>query len=114
MATKSATTRTNGTKDPADQAVKGMSEDYDALKADIAQLRKDIQSLAGHSGEYVKDRSSSAFEKRVERGRDYAEQAGEKASSARDYMETKVRDNPLASVGIAFGTGVLLAALRRK
>lgn len=114
MATKTVTARANGSKDPAAQAIKGMSEDYDALKSDIAQLRKDIQSLAGHSSEYVKDRSTSAFEKGVEQGRTYAEQAGEKASSAKDYVETKVKANPLASIGIAFGTGVLLAALRRK
>ncbi|WP_158085754.1 DUF883 family protein [Henriciella aquimarina] len=111
MATK---TTTNGTNEATSAAAKAASNDYDALKHDIAQLRDDLQSLANNSGQYLKGRSSAEFDKNLERGREYATKAGERASSAKDYVETKVRQNPLASVGIAFGTGVLLAALRRK
>lgn len=115
MATKTETTRANGTKDmTTDAAAKAAASDYEALKQDIAKLRDDFQSLAGNSSKYVKGRSATEFDKSVERGREYASKASEKAGSAKDYVETKVRENPMAAVGIAFGTGVLLAALRRK
>ena len=113
MATKAAT-RSNGTKDLTAEAAKAASGDLDSLREDIAKLREDLQSLASHSGTYVKGRSAAELDKGLERGREYASKASEKASSAKDYVETKVRDNPMAAVGIAFGTGVLLAALRRK
>lgn len=113
MATRTAA-RTNGSKDLTAEAAKAASKDLDSIKEDIAKLREDLQSLAGHSSTYVKGRSSAEFDKNVERGREYASKAGDKAKTAKDYVETKVRDNPMAAVGIAFGTGILLAALRRK
>lgn len=114
MATKTTTTKSNGAKDMAADAAKAAQQDYDALKQDIAQLREDISSLASNSGKYVKGKSSVEFDKNVERGREYADKATKRAGSAKDYVETQVRENPMAAVGIAFGTGVLLAALRRK
>lgn len=114
MATSKAPSRSNGSKDFTADAAKAASSDFDALKADIAQLREDMASLASNSGKYMKGRSSAEFEKSVERGKEHAEKASAKAGKSRDYIEDKVRENPLASLGIAFGTGVLIAALRRK
>lgn len=95
-------------------AAKAAKSDIEALKEDMAQLRNDISSLVGHSGTYVKGRSSAELEKGLERGKVYADKASDQAGKTRDYVEKTVRDNPLAALGIAFGTGVLLAALRRK
>ena len=114
MATKTTTTKSNGAKDMTADAAKAAQNDYDALKHDIAQLREDLSSLANNSGKYIKGKSSTEFDKNLERGREYADKAGKRAGSAKDYVETQVRENPMAAVGIAFGTGVLLAALRRK
>jgi ElaB/YqjD/DUF883 family membrane-anchored ribosome-binding protein len=113
MATKQAV-KTNGTKAYAETAAKAASSDYDSLKGDIAQLRDDLQSFATNSGKYIKGRSAEEFSRNVERSKTYASKATEEAGNARDYVEKKVRENPLASVGVAFGTGILLAALRRK
>ena len=114
MATKAAT-RTNGTnKDLTDDAAKAAANDVEAIKDDIAKLREDLQSLAGNSTTYVKGRSTAEIDKGLENGRKYAAEASEKARTGKDSVENKVRENPLAAVGIAFGTGVLLAALRRK
>ncbi len=112
MVTKTAPTA-NGSKEIS-AAAKAASSDVESLKEDIAQLRTDLQSLASNSTRYVKGRSSAEFEKGFEKSKEYASKASKEASNAKDYVEDKVRKNPLASVGIAFGTGVLLAALRRK
>jgi ElaB/YqjD/DUF883 family membrane-anchored ribosome-binding protein len=112
MATRT-TTKSNGTKD-IDEAAKAAGSDFDSLKDDISQLRSDLQSLAANSGKYVRERTSKEYDRGVERSKEYASKAGDEATKARDYIETKVRDNPLASIGIAFGTGVLIAALKRK
>lgn len=110
MATKAAV-KTNGS---TTAAAKAAASDYDALKEDISQLRDDLQSFASNSGKYIKGRSTEELNKGVETSKTYASKASKEAGNARDYVETKVRENPLAAVGIAFGTGVLLAALRRK
>ena len=111
MATKTTTARSDSS---TSDAAKAAASDYEALKQDIAQLRNDLQSLANNSSKYVKGRSTAEFDKNLERGREYAEKATAQAESTRDYLETKVRENPMAAVGLAFGTGILLAALRRK
>lgn len=111
MATTKTTTADNLN---TSAAAKAAASDYDSLKQDVAQLREDIQSFAGNSTKYVRGRSSAEIEKGLERGKEYASKASKQASSAKDYVEGKVRENPLTAVGIAFGTGVLLAALRRK
>ena len=110
MATKAAV-KTNGT---TTTAAKAAASDYESLKDDISQLRSDLQSFASNSGKYIKGRSTEEFTKGVETSKTYASKATKEAGNARDYIEGKVRENPLAAVGIAFGTGVLLAALRRK
>lgn len=114
MAGRTTAAKTNGSKEYTESAAKAAASDYDSLKEDISQLRDDLQSLAGNSGKYVRSRSTEKFDKGLEKSREYASQATKEASNARDYVKTKVRDNPLASVGIAFGTGVLIAALRRR
>ncbi|MGB3627741.1 MAG: hypothetical protein WA989_18085 [Henriciella sp.] len=114
MATKSPSTKSNGSTVVADNAAKAAQSDYDALKSDLSQLRDDVASLAGNSGKYIKGRSSEGLEKGYAQSKEYFEKAKSEASNGREYVENKVRENPLTSVGIAFGTGVLLAALRRR
>ncbi|MEQ9317379.1 MAG: hypothetical protein RLN72_16125 [Henriciella sp.] len=116
MATKSTstTTKTNGSAVDVNAAAKAAASDYEALKADISQLREDIASLAGNSSKYLKGRSSEGLEKGYAQSKEYLDKAKTEAVKGRDYLEGKVRENPLTAVGVAFGTGVLLAALRRR
>ena len=75
--------------------------------------RTPLTNFVGHHGYQFWDRV--VLDERVEQANSFvAAEASEKARTGKDYVENKVRENPLAAVGIAFGTGVLLAALRRK
>jgi ElaB/YqjD/DUF883 family membrane-anchored ribosome-binding protein len=113
MATRTSASKTNGSIKLTESAAKAASSDYDALKEDISQLRSDLQSFANNSGKYIKGRSNQEISKGVEKSKDFASKATKEAGNAKDFVETKVRENPLAAVGIAFGTGVLIAALRK-
>lgn len=113
MAITTTTTKKNGAAD-IKQAAQAAKHDYESLKSDIAQLRDDMKSLAGNSGKYIKGKSAKSLDQGVEHSKEYLEKAKTEASKGKDYLEEKVRANPLTAVGIAFGTGVLLAALRRR
>ncbi len=43
-----------------------------------------------------------------------AEKASGQFKETRDDVETEIRKNPLAAVGIAFGAGLILAMMRGK
>lgn len=107
--------KTNGTaKKNIKEAASAAKSDYESLKADISQLRDDIKSLAGNSSEYLKGKSAHNLEKGVEQSKEFYSKAKDEAVKGRSYVEDQVKSHPLAAVGIAFGTGVLLAALRRR
>lgn len=80
------------------------------LKADIAALRSDFAKLVNNAGEAAKARANSA----MEQGRDTVEGAGEQFELQKANVESRVRENPLAAIGIAFGVGALIAAISRR
>lgn len=93
----------------AEAAKNDVTSDYDSIKADISALSDDIKSLFSNLGEVAKGETG----KGVEKSKDLADKASDNVSEARTYVEGKVRENPLAAIGIAMGTGFFLAALRR-
>ncbi|WP_341197602.1 hypothetical protein [Hyphomonas chukchiensis] len=100
MDTKTAT----GTKIKSE-----IDSDVDALKSDIAALRDDLRQV-------VKDMRGLASVKAqagVDKGTELAKEAGEQIGEAKSAMETRIRENPLGAIGIAFGAGVILAMMRR-
>lgn len=84
--------------------------DYTALKDDIAMLRGDLKSLMEDASGIAKVKAQSGLEK----GKEFADKAGGQIKEARTDVESQIRDNPLAAVGIAFGAGLVLAMLRGK
>ncbi len=84
--------------------------DYAALKDDVAMLRNDLKSVI----EDVRDIAKMKAQSGLERGKDIAEKAGSQFKDTRQDVETQIRDNPLAAVGIAFGAGLIIAMLRGK
>ncbi|MEL6244887.1 MAG: hypothetical protein AAFQ85_06010 [Pseudomonadota bacterium] len=80
------------------------------LKADIAALRSDFSKLIEDASVLAKAKS----EELTDRGQAVVKDAGEQIQSQKAKVEDQVRENPMAAVGIAFGVGVLLAAVSRR
>ena len=71
-----------------------------ALREDLATLLKDTGTLAAQQAKVAGDK-----------GRELAEDAGEKAVEYREAVADKVREHPLAAIGIALAAGYVLASM---
>lgn len=87
-----------------------LKDDVEMLKEDLAKLRADLKSMFGD----LKGYASAQAKDGVAKGKELAEDAGEHLDAARDDLQKRIREKPLAAVGIAFGAGLLLALLNRK
>lgn len=95
-----------------------MRDDMESLKQDLAQLKETLRLLAADAAgvaksraSQLKDRAGEAYGEVKERVHNAASYAKEHGREAVDMFENQVEEHPLASVGIAFGVGVLLGAL---
>jgi ElaB/YqjD/DUF883 family membrane-anchored ribosome-binding protein len=84
--------------------------DFDTLKSDMKALREDLATLLKDTGTLAAQQAKFAGTK----GREIAEDAGEKAIEYRDAVADKVKDHPFAALGIALAAGFVLASLNRK
>jgi len=76
-----------------------LGEEVEMIAGHLATLRKDIEDLAGSI---------------ARAGGHQAERVQDAASEAMDTLETAVRRNPSAAVGIALGIGLLVGAILRR
>lgn len=88
--------------------------DVGALRKDIDALREDVSALLKHSGKFADVKTRQNFEKGVEMSKEAAEKASKSIQSASNAVEDRIRENPLAAVGLALGAGVMLSMLYRK
>lgn len=88
---------------PNEQDAATLRKDLDAVRSDLKTLMADIREISKERGERA-----------LQKGKDVASKAGDKIEATRETVEDKVRENPLVSVGIAFGVGVLLAGIARR
>ena len=100
----SSTTSTPGNGNPASKT------DFDTLKNDVKALRDDLAALLRDTGSVAQDQAKVAAAK----GRALAEDAGDKAVEYKEAVADKVREHPLAAVGIALAAGFVLASLSRR
>jgi ElaB/YqjD/DUF883 family membrane-anchored ribosome-binding protein len=77
--------------------------------SDKPSMAHEAATKAAEFAETAADKTDEALEK----GKHMAEVAGVKAKEARELLVDQIRENPLAAVGIAFGVGILIAALRK-
>lgn len=95
-----------------------LRQDLDALKADLGTLKDDLGVLirdAAHTGKTVagevRDRAGEAADRIKEKGRVAYDTAKSKSTAAKDAVEHRIEEHPFASVGVAFGVGLLIGAL---
>lgn len=86
------------------------SPDFETLKNHVKTLRDDLTALLHDAGAFARDKAKAYAAK----GSAKADGAGEKAAEYREVVVDKVREHPLAAVGIALAAGAVLASLSRK
>ncbi|AXO15233.1 DUF883 family protein [Thalassospira indica] len=97
MATKTETTADNAK----------LQADVDALRSDLAEITKTLKTMGGQAAE---TRTQAA----AERIREVTGQARDQIDHARGVAVDQVRENPLASVAVTFGVGLLIGRLLQK
>ncbi len=75
-------------------------------KAQIAQLRDQVQNL-------MSERVTPALANAAGTAEDYARQAKDMASDQAEMLSDQVRESPLAAIMIAAGVGYLLGRIAR-
>ncbi len=86
-----------------------LREEIDRLREDVTVLRDNLTNLTKDAARAAK---AGMFEAKSHLS-DAAHTAADKGKQAAHAIEQKVEDNPLVSIGIAFGVGLLVGALLR-
>ena len=95
----------------ADSNTPNTNADIDKLKTDLQSVREDIAKLAHSVGDQAQNRARAG----ADNLRQAAGSAGEELQAASQLMEGQIASHPYASVGAAFGVGLLLGmALERR
>ena len=82
---------------------KTLQDDISQLRDDLSQLRQDVSSLAGDILGAAREGVSGAVDDAKKRGMEIT-----------DSIEEQIVEHPLASVGIAFGVGLVVGAIIRR
>ncbi|OLF77666.1 hypothetical protein AWH62_03050 [Maricaulis sp. W15] len=100
--TEAKTAQANG---QARDAARSVNADMDELRDDLKALRGDLSKLLSDTGSYASAKSRAG----LERSKDLTQSAQKSLEDTRETVEDKVRENPLAALGIAVGVGALLS-----
>lgn len=95
------------------------AEEFQALREDFDQLRKDVGDLADSLKQAGREQAAAArqhtrdsYNAARDRLRESAQNATDLGRDYRERMERSVGDYPLSSLLTAFGVGFVLATLR--
>lgn len=86
-------------------------KDLDELRAAIDALASDVNTMSKSMSDDLAARAKSTASKARESAAGMAEDVMEKGKQTADAVEAKVQANPLQSLLMAFGLGVLLSQL---
>ena len=89
----------------AKDVAQSVDSDIDELRNDLKALRGDLSKLLSDTGSYASAKSREG----IERSKEWSDRAQQGVDEARTTVEDKVRENPLAAIGIAMGVGALLS-----
>lgn len=84
-----------------------VSKEFEVLKADIADVRKDLAMLVGSIRDLAEGRAQVAYSRVDELGRRVRDRVGR----TRDTLEREVETRPFASIVTCFGIGFVLGML---
>ncbi len=97
-----------------------MQGDVTSLSNDIADLKRELNRVAGMVGDMASNRYSEYREQAsgvagdlAERGAALRDEAYARASALEEEVERSVRERPLTAVAIAAGVGYLVGLLSR-
>lgn len=117
MATPQTSTRKsrrgNG-HDKKTAAAQAAREELQAAQEAAETFVSAVTSSANHFTEHLGRSMGEKVHKAQSTAQSRAEVLAEKANDARLSFEDRVRERPLASIGVAAGAGVLLALLTRR
>lgn len=104
------TTRRTANGSAAAAARMQVTNDAAVLKEDVAGLRDDLRTTIMDLRGFLTGRAR----KGIDKGQLLAKGAGKQLAGVRENVEGRVRARPLATIGIAFGAGVVAAMLSRR
>lgn len=107
------------------QRIEELEKELSEAKKEFAEVVKNLNSLLSDKGEELKGDAKRMYKKARKRAGEFVdnlEDEGEQAwDQARDYMQggckhmnSAVRENPMAAIGIAAGLGFLFGFLTRR
>lgn len=89
------------------------SDDLSKLREDLSRLSSDVAALVSSQAGYAKETARDYANDLYGQGVTAMRGAEDQARQAIDDLGRKVQENPLGSIGIAFGVGYLLGFLKR-
>jgi ElaB/YqjD/DUF883 family membrane-anchored ribosome-binding protein len=95
---------------PTGEVKQGLKKDVNQLRDDLGRLGRDV----GGTARDIAEAARSGVREAGEYVREAADVVRERGMEGMDQTRETIRRNPLASVGIAFGVGVLLGAVIRR
>lgn len=87
---------------------KAIKDDVEALRADFKQVKADLMELTRTLTQLTSRQASESLDDLKERRDRLETQLRSAANDARDTLEARVKDQPLGTLLIAFGVGLLI------
>ncbi len=84
------------------------------LERQLAALREDFSGIATLLRDIASDRAGQTADRARASADNLTQQAARRGYEARDAVDSAVKDNPIASLGIAAVVGFALGALMRR
>lgn len=84
--------------------------DVKNLRKDFDSLKENVSSLMSHVGKFASEKAGEV----PQQTRELAGEAKDKIEGYTNVVSERIREKPLAAVGIAVGVGALFAILTRR
>ncbi|MBV9433984.1 MAG: DUF883 family protein [Hyphomicrobiales bacterium] len=87
------------------------SGDLDSLRADVTKLAQTVSQLVQNQANSTRNQITNAVGAAGDNLSQTAAMAQDRFMSMEAEMESKIKQNPLAAVGVAFGIGLLIGKM---